>query len=299
MSRNNKNNRLGRGLSALLKDEPTINSAQDAGAKKLVGNIIEIELDKISTNPWQPRTNFDKKNLEELVHSIQTLGVIQPITVRKKNDGTYELISGERRFRASKLANKTTVPAYIRIANDQEMLEMALVENIQRQELDAIEIALSYQQLIEEIKLTQEELSKRVGKDRSSITNYLRLLKLDPIIQSGIRDGMISMGHGRALMAIEDTDKQYEVYELIIRENLSVRDTEKLIKSLKEGQEIQPKQKEKVELPDYYQNVMDNFRNRFNTNVKIQRTKNGKGKIVIDFTSDEEFERLRSILNEN
>ena len=299
MSRNNKNNRLGRGLSALLKDEPTINSAQDAGAKKLVGNIIEIELDKISTNPWQPRTNFDKKNLEELVHSIQTLGVIQPITVRKKNDGTYELISGERRFRASKLANKTTVPAYIRIANDQEMLEMALVENIQRQELDAIEIALSYQQLIEEIKLTQEELSKRVGKDRSSITNYLRLLKLDPIIQSGIRDGMISMGHGRALMAIEDTDKQYEVYELIIGENLSVRDTEKLIKSLKEGQEIQPKQKEKVELPDYYQNVMDNFRNRFNTNVKIQRAKNGKGKIVIDFTSDEEFERLRSILNEN
>lgn len=299
MSRNNKNNRLGRGLSALLKDEPTVNSAQDAGAKKLVGNIIEIELDKITTNPWQPRTNFDKKNLEDLVHSIETLGVIQPITVRKKNDGTYELISGERRFRASKLANKKTVPAYIRIANDQEMLEMALVENIQRQELDAIEIALSYQQLIEEIKLTQEELSKRVGKDRSSITNYLRLLKLDPIIQSGIRDGMISMGHGRALMAIEDTDKQYEIYELIIGENLSVRETEKLIKSLKEGQEIQPKQKEKVELPDYYQNVLDNFKNRFNTNVKIQRTKNGKGKIVIDFTSDEEFERLRSILNEN
>ena len=212
-----KNNRLGRGLSALLKDEPTVKSATDLGAQKLVGNIIEIELDKITANPWQPRTNFDKRNLEELVESIQTLGVIQPITVRKKDDGTYELISGERRFRASILANKKNVPAYVRLANDQEMLEMALVENIQRQDLDAIEIALSYQQLIDEIKLTQEELSKRVGKDRSSITNYLRLLKLDPIIQTGIRDGMISMGHGRALMAIEDTDIQVEIYEKVLK----------------------------------------------------------------------------------
>ena len=294
-----KNNRLGRGLSALLKDEPTVHSANDAGAQKLVGNIIEIELDKIKANPWQPRTNFDKRNLEELVSSIQALGVIQPITVRKKNDGTYELISGERRFRASLLANKKTVPAYIRLANDQEMLEMALVENIQRQELDAIEIALSYQQLIDEIKLTQEELSKRVGKDRSSITNYLRLLKLDPIIQTGIRDGMISMGHGRALMAIEDIDVQFDIYERIVKDNLSVRDTEKLIKAIKNGEQVEPKEKEKVELPSTYQTALDNFQKRLNTNVKIQRAKNGKGKIIIDFTSDEEFERLRSFLNEN
>lgn len=292
-----KNNRLGRGLSALLKDEPTVKSASDQGAKQVVGNILEIDLNKISTNPWQPRTNFDKKNLEDLVASIETLGVIQPITVRKKDDGNYELISGERRFRASLLAKKDTIPAYVRIANDQEMLEMALVENIQRQELDAIEIALSYQQLIEEIKLTQDELSKRVGKDRSSITNYLRLLKLDPIIQTGIRDGMISMGHGRALMAIENTDVQFDIYEKIIKDNLSVRDTEKLIKALKEGN--QPTEKAKPELPSFYQSALNSFQSRLNTKVNIQRAKNGKGKIIIDFTSDEEFERLSSFLNEN
>ena len=294
-----KNNRLGRGLSALLKDEPTIKSATDFGAQKLVGNIIEIELDKITANPWQPRTNFDKRNLDDLVVSIKSLGVIQPITVRKKEDGNYELISGERRFRASQLADKKNVPAYVRLANDQEMLEMALVENIQRQDLDAIEIALSYQQLIEEVKLTQEELSKRVRKDRSSITNYLRLLKLDPIIQTGIRDGMISMGHGRALMAIEDTDLQFEIYEKIVKDNLSVRDTEKLIKAIKNGEQITNNTKEKAELPTFYQNAIDSIQQRLNTNVKIQRNEKGKGKIIIDFTSDEEFERLRSFLNEN
>ena len=294
-----KNNRLGRGLSALLKDEPTVKSATDHGAKQLVGNILEIDLNKISTNPWQPRTNFDKKNLEDLVSSIQTLGVIQPITVRKKQDGNYELISGERRFRASLIAKKDTIPAYVRIANDQEMLEMALVENIQRQELDAIEIALSYQQLIDEIKLTQDELSKRVGKDRSSITNYLRLLKLDPIIQTGIRDGMISMGHGRALMAIESTDLQFDIYEKIIQDNLSVRDTEKYIKAIKEGNKNITEEKKKPELPMNFKSAMDIFQSRLNTKVNIQRTKNGKGKIIIDFTSDEEFERLSSFLNEN
>jgi len=294
-----KNNRLGRGLSALLKDEPTIKSATDFGAQKLVGNIIEIELDKITANPWQPRTNFDKRNLEDLVESIRSLGVIQPITVRKKDDGTYELISGERRFRASTIVGKTNIPAYVRLANDQEMLEMALVENIQRQDLDAIEIALSYQQLIDEIKLTQEELSKRVGKDRSSITNYLRLLKLDPIIQTGIRDGMISMGHGRALMAIEDIELQFEVYEKIVKDNLSVRETEKLIKAIKNGEQTGLNTKEKVELPTMYKTAMDNFQQRLNTNVKIQRNEKGKGKIIIDFTSDEEFERLRSFFNEN
>ncbi|QTV05506.1 ParB/RepB/Spo0J family partition protein [Faecalibacter bovis] len=299
MAKSNKNNRLGRGLSALLKDEPTVHSASDDGAKKLVGNIIEVELNKITANPWQPRTNFDKRNLEDLVTSIQALGVIQPITVRKKNDGTYELISGERRFRASIIADKKTIPAFVRLANDQEMLEMALVENIQRQDLDAIEIALSYQQLIDEVKLTQEELSKRVGKERSSITNYLRLLKLDPIIQTGIRDGMIAMGHGRALMAIVDADKQFEIYERIVRDNLSVRETEKLIKAVKEGQQPEEKQKDKVELPEHYQTAMNRFQERLNTAVKIQRAKNGKGKIIIDFASDEEFERLRSFLNEN
>ncbi len=297
MAKPNKNNRLGRGLSALLKDEPTIRSASDEGAKKLVGNILEIDLGKITANPWQPRSNFDKKALEELVASIDALGVIQPITVRKKENGDYELISGERRFRASELAGKKSIPAYVRLANDQEMLEMALVENIQRQDLDAIEIALSYQQLIDEIKLTQEELSKRVGKDRSSITNYLRLLKLDPIIQTGIRDGMISMGHGRALMAIDDADLQFDIYEKIVRNNLSVRDTEKLIKSIKTGEQKPDKVKE-VELPPLYQTALNDMVKSLNTKVEIKRAKNGKGKIILNFTSDEEFERLRIFLNE-
>ncbi|HAR73723.1 MULTISPECIES: ParB/RepB/Spo0J family partition protein [Empedobacter] len=296
MAKPNKNNRLGRGLSALLKDEPTVKTAQDEGAKKLVGNILEIDLEKITANPWQPRTNFDKKALEELVSSIQTLGVIQPITIRKKPTGEYELISGERRFRASQLAGKKTIPAYVRLANDQEMLEMALVENIQRQDLDAIEIALSYQQLIDEIKLTQEELSKRVGKDRTSITNYLRLLKLDPIIQTGIRDGMISMGHGRALMAIDDTDLQFDIYEKIVKNNLSVRDTERLIKSIKEGK---PEKKATNELPSQYKEALSSISNSLNTKVEIKRANNGKGKIILNFTSDDEFERLRKFLNEN
>ena len=296
MAKPNKNNRLGRGLSALLKDEPTVKTAQDEGAKKLVGNILEIDLEKITANPWQPRTNFDKKALEELVSSIQTLGVIQPITIRKKPTGEYELISGERRFRASQLAGKKTIPAYVRLANDQEMLEMALVENIQRQDLDAIEIALSYQQLIDEIKLTQEELSKRVGKDRTSITNYLRLLKLDPIIQTGIRDGMISMGHGRALMAIDDTDLQFDIYEKIVKNNLSVRDTERLIKSIKEGK---PEKKETNELPSQYKEALSSISNTLNKKVEIKRANNGKGKIILNFTSDDEFERLRKFLNEN
>lgn len=296
MAKPNKNNRLGRGLSALLKDEPTVKTAQDEGAKKLVGNILEIELEKITANPWQPRTNFDKKALDELVASIQTLGVIQPITIRKKPTGEYELISGERRFRASQLAGKKTIPAYVRLANDQEMLEMALVENIQRQDLDAIEIALSYQQLMDEIKLTQEELSKRVGKDRTSITNYLRLLKLDPIIQTGIRDGMISMGHGRALMAIDDADLQFDIYEKIVKNNLSVRDTERLIKSIKEGK---PEKKAKDELPSQYKEALSSISNSLKTKVEIKRANNGKGKIILNFTSDDEFERLRKFLNEN
>ncbi|MFV0186738.1 ParB/RepB/Spo0J family partition protein [Empedobacter falsenii] len=296
MAKPNKNNRLGRGLSALLKDEPTVKTAQDEGAKKLVGNILEIDLEKITANPWQPRTNFDKKALDELVASIQTLGVIQPIIIRKKPTGEYELISGERRFRASQLAGKKTIPAYVRLANDQEMLEMALVENIQRQDLDAIEIALSYQQLMDEIKLTQEELSKRVGKDRTSITNYLRLLKLDPIIQTGIRDGMISMGHGRALMAIDDADLQFDIYEKIVKNNLSVRDTERLIKSIKEGK---PEKKAKDELPSQYKEALSSISNSLKTKVEIKRANNGKGKIILNFTSDDEFERLRKFLNEN
>lgn len=283
--------RLGRGLSALLKDESSVVSASDKGAEKLVGNIVEVDLGKIKTNPYQPRTNFDKNALEDLVKSISVLGVIQPITVRKIDSG-YELISGERRFRASQIVGLETIPAYIRLANDQEMLEMALVENIQRQDLDAIEIALSYQRLLDEINLTQEQLSHRVGKDRTSISNYLRLLKLDPIIQTGIRDGIISMGHGRAIIAIDDIDLQLEIYEKVIAENLSVRDTEKLIKELKKPKS---KKNSKAELPNEYKRAIKQFSETFNSKVEIKRAQNGKGKIIIDFTSDQDFERLRKI----
>ena len=202
MANATKKQALGRGLSALLQDPNNdIQNAKDKNADKVIGNIVELELALIEMNPFQPRTNFNEESLRELASSIRELGVIQPITVRKLQFNKYQLVSGERRFRASKLIGLETIPAYIRIANDQEM---ALVENIQRQDLDPIEIALSYQRLIDEISLTQEQMSERVGKKRSTIANYLRLLKLDPIIQTGIRDGFISMGHGRAMINIED-----------------------------------------------------------------------------------------------
>jgi ParB family chromosome partitioning protein len=227
-----KKQALGRGLSALLKDpENDIKSVNDKNADKVVGNIIELDIESIEINPFHPRTNFNEESLQELASSIKVLGLIQPITVRKLDFNKYQFISGERRLRASKLVGLTTVPAYIRIANDNESLIMALVENIQRHDLDPIEIALSYQRLIDEIQLTQEQMSERVGKKRSTITNYLRLLKLDPIIQTGIRDGFISMGHGRAIINIENQDVQTDIYQKIVSQNLSVRETEALVKN--------------------------------------------------------------------
>jgi ParB family chromosome partitioning protein len=227
-----KKQALGRGLSALLKDPSNdIISAKDKNADTIIGNIVELDIEAIEINPFQPRTNFNEETLRELASSIKELGVIQPITVRKLEFNKFQLVSGERRFRASKLIGLKTIPAYIRIANDQESLEMALVENIQRQDLDPIEIALSYQRLIDEINLTQEQMSERVGKKRSTIANYLRLLKLDPIIQTGMRDGFISMGHGRAIINIEDQNIQLNIYEKIITDKLSVRATEELVKN--------------------------------------------------------------------
>jgi len=236
MAKATKKQALGRGLSALLNDSSVdINSVSDKNANKLVGSIVEIELNKIDVNPFQPRTHFNQDALVELANSIKELGVIQPITIRKLEGNKFQLVSGERRFRASKLIGNTTIPAYIRIANDQEMLEMALVENIQRKNLDPIEVALSYQRLIEEIKLTQEQLSIRVGKKRSTVTNYLRLLKLDPIIQTGMRDGFISMGHGRALINVDSSENQLNIYTKVVKAKLSVRQTEELVKNVKEG----------------------------------------------------------------
>lgn len=294
MAKATKKQALGRGLSALLKESPNINSASDKNADKLVGNIIEIELSSIEVNPYQPRTYFDEESLRELASSIKELGVIQPITVRKVEGNQFQLVSGERRFRASKLIGNETIPAYIRIANDQEMLEMALVENIQRKNLDPIEVALSYQRLIDEIQLTQEELSVRVGKKRSTVTNYLRLLKLDPILQTGMRDGFISMGHGRALINVENTEDQLGIYEKILEEGLSVRQTENLVKQLKSTQKSAPKKKS---VPNYIKEGKKEFSNFFGHKIDINVNAKGKGKIVIPFHSEEDFKRIKNLLN--
>ncbi len=294
-----KKQALGRGLSALLKDpENDIKSVDDKNADKVVGNIIELEITAIEINPFQPRSNFNEESLRELATSIKELGVIQPITVRKLDFNKFQLISGERRLRASTLVGLTTVPAYIRIANDNESLVMALVENIQRHDLDPIEIALSYQRLIDEIQLTQEQMSDRVGKKRSTIANYLRLLKLDPIIQTGIRDGFISMGHGRAIINIEDQDIQADIYQKIVSQNLSVRDTEALVKNYQESLKPKPAGKPKAtsfEVEDTHKNTFTNY---FGTKVDVKVTGGGKGKITIPFHSEEDFKRIIKLIND-
>jgi len=293
-----KKQALGRGLSALLKDpENDIKSVEDKNADKVVGNIIELELDAIEINPFQPRTSFNEEALQELSTSIKELGVIQPITVRKLDYNKYQLISGERRLRASKLAGLTHVPAYIRIANDNESLVMALVENIQRHDLDPIEIALSYQRLIDEIQLTQEQMSDRVGKKRSTIANYLRLLKLDPIIQTGIRDGFITMGHGRAIINIEDHDAQSDIYQKIVSRNLSVRETEALVKSyhdsLKTSGTPSTAKTTSFEVADAEKKSITNF---FGAKVDVKVDAKGKGKITIPFHSEEDFNRIIKLI---
>lgn len=295
MAKATKKQALGRGLSALLKDPANdINSAKDKNADKVVGNIVELELKNIEVNPFQPRTSFNEETLRELASSIRELGVIQPITVRKLSFGKYQLVSGERRFRASKLLGNETIPAYIRIANDQESLEMALVENIQRLDLDPIEIALSYQRLIDEIQLTQEQMSERVGKNRSTIANYLRLLKLDPIVQTGMRDGFLSMGHGRALINIENTGDQLDIYEKIISDKLSVRQTEAIVKNYHNTASLEmPKQ---PETPKFIKKGMKEFATYFGAKVDVKVAKNGRGKITIPFSSEEDFNRIQKLI---
>ncbi|WP_340066939.1 ParB/RepB/Spo0J family partition protein [Ascidiimonas aurantiaca] len=298
MAKATRKQALGRGLSALLKDpDNDIQSVSDKNADKVVGNIVELEIEAIEVNPFQPRTNFNEETLHELASSIKELGVIQPITVRKIDFNTYQLVSGERRFRASKLVGLKTIPAYIRIANDQESLEMALVENIQRQDLDPIEIALSYQRLIDEIQLTQEQLSERVGKKRSTIANYLRLLKLDPIVQTGMRDGFVSMGHGRALINIENRDEQLALYEQVISQGLSVRDTEKRVKMLQENSQgaTAESSKNTPGTPEYITQSLDDINRYFDTKVEIRAGRNGKGKLIIPFHSKEDFIRIKKL----
>ena len=290
MAKKNKKQALGRGLSALLDDpQNEINLINEGSADKATGNIINLDINKIEINPFQPRTNFNEESVLELAESIKALGIIQPITVRKLDSNKYQLVSGERRLRAARLIKLETIPTYIRIANDQEVLEMALVENIQRRDLDPIEIALSYHRLVEEIKLTQEQLSQRVGKKRSTVSNYMRLLKLDPIIQSGIRDGFLSMGHGRALINIKHQDEQLKIYEKIISQGLSVRNTEKLIQKLNSESE---NKKNQLKISRIYTDAENKLKHYLNSSVFIKANEKGKGSIIIPFSSNKSLNDL-------
>ena len=290
-----KKRAMGRGLGAILSAESkaTINSATDEGADKFVGNIVEIALEDIYPNSTQPRTYFDEKALNELALSIKNLGVIQPITLRKDGE-KFEIISGERRYRASKIAGLKSIPAYIRLVNDQELLEMALVENIQREDLDAIEIALTYQRLMEEIGLTQENLSHRVGKDRSTITNSIRLLRLNPDIQNAIRSGEISAGHGRAIISLESEEHQQILFEMIIRERLNVRQAEQAATAIKNPKSPAAK-RAKAELSNNYKRAQKTIADILDVKVEIKAAPNGKkGKIVLDFKNEDELEYILS-----
>lgn len=284
-----KKSALGRGLGALIEDANV----------KPEASINEISIDQIAANPFQPRTKFDEETLEELASSIKELGIIQPITVRQIRTGKYQLISGERRYRAAKIAGMDTIPAYIRTADDQAMLELALVENIQRDDLDAIEVAISYQRLIEECELTQETLSDRVGKKRSTVSNYLRLLRLPAEIQLGIRTKEVSMGHARALVNVDDPDLQLVLFNEIIEKSLSVRQTEELVRKKRgKGPDGSGRKRSgKKLLPEEYNRLRDQLSNHFKTQVEFKRNTRGAGKIVIPFESDSDLERIVGILD--
>ena len=285
---------LGRGLGALLQNSETDITTSGTA---IAGSVSSLPIEAIEANPFNPRTNFEKEALDDLCRSIQIHGIIQPLTVRKLGRDKYQLISGERRFRASQLAGLTEVPAYIRIANDQTMLEMALVENIQREDLNAIEVAISYQRLIEECKLTQEQLSEKIAKSRSNIANYLRLLKLPVEIQAGVRDNLISMGHARALVTIQDETEQIRRFNLIISENLSVRDIENLSKNGTKTVTTSSSPKPSSKPLNPTQEAIKNFiADRFSAKVSIEKAAKGNGKLVLHFNSESDLNRLIELL---
>ena len=303
---NKKRSALCKGLGALLE-----NSSTDITSKKsnseTVGSIALLKIENIEVNPFNPRTHFESDTLEELSESIKAHGIIQPLTVRKLGRDKYQLISGERRFRASQLAGLEEVPAYIRIANDQSMLEMALVENIQREDLNAIEVALSYQRLLDECSLTQDQLSQKLSKSRSSITNHIRLLKLPADIQAGVRDNLITMGHARALVSAGDEALQISIFNQILLDSLSVRDVEILIRQghLKEEQVHPPvdeeqnsSKKNKVQLENNQIAFKNNLSNKLSSKVVLNKSSKGSGKIVINFDSEVDLNRIIEILNQ-
>ncbi|MFZ7115788.1 MAG: ParB/RepB/Spo0J family partition protein [Bacteroidota bacterium] len=295
-----KKSALGKGLSALLESSDTdvTSNVNPAATGGVVGSIAQIPLEQIEPNPFQPRVDFDDTSLSELSVSIKEQGIIQPITVRKLGYDKYQIISGERRYKASKLAGLKTIPAYIRVANDQGMLEMAIVENIQREDLNALEVALSYKRLIDECGLTQEELSERLGKNRSTVTNFLRLLKLPPDIQASVRDGKISMGHARAILGVDDIDKQLYIFREILNKNLSVRDVELLARETGNKSTIKKKKEEmKDQLSFEFSKIQNILTSHFGSKIQLQRANNGSGKIVIPFQNDEDLNRVLELLN--
>ena len=300
---------MGKGLSAILGEEiAKVNKVTDAGAEKLVGQVAMISLNAIKTNPFQPRSNFDNDALVELAQSITELGIIQPITVRK-NGIKFELISGERRFRASQIAGLEEIPAYVRLADDRKMLELAIVENLQREDLDPIEMAYSFRRMMNEIGLTQEEVAKRLGKGRSTVTNFLRLLKLPAIIQAELRDinrnesldensdgttsVVFSMGHARALLNLPSEETQIDLYKKILKGGLSVRQTEALAAAIKKPKEIAPEAPSQPGMNELGKELGQYFQ----TKVNIQVKPNGKGRIQIDFDSDDDLQRIISKFN--
>ncbi|MCC5932287.1 MAG: ParB/RepB/Spo0J family partition protein [Cyclobacteriaceae bacterium] len=295
-----KKNALGRGLGALLEDSDTTSRKREELASDVAAvNIIsEIPIEFVEVNPYQPRTHFDKEALDELAESIKTQGIIQPITVRRLSQNQYQLISGERRLQASKLAGLQNIPAYIRTADDQQLLEMALIENIQRENLNAIEIALSYQRLISECNLKQEELGDRVGKKRTTVNNYLRLLKLPPDIQLGIKNAQITMGHARALITIEDVDFQLNIYNKILSEELSVRKVEELVRAHQENKnDLKKAAIPKEDLSHDLKNVQHRLQSHFGTRVMVKNGKDNKGEIRIPYISHDDLNRILDLLN--
>jgi ParB family transcriptional regulator, chromosome partitioning protein len=291
-----KKKALGRGLSAILESPETDITSRDISGEYVVGAIAHIPVHQIEPNPFQPRTHFEESEMAELTISIQEQGIIQPITIRKLGYDKYQVIAGERRLKAAKLAGLKEIPAFIRIANDEQMLELALVENIQRQELNPLEIAISFQRLLEECKIKQEELSQKVGKDRSTVSNYIRLLKLPTEIQVAIRNCKISMGHARALININDTKTQLLILHRILEKKLSVRQVEEIVRNLTTENPVK-KKKESTLLPVKFQKVKETLHKKLNAVVDLKLHSHGKGSIIITFTSDEDFDRIVSKLD--
>ena len=304
-----KRNALGKGLGALLSDNEIVNP-KSTGLPPIVSanannsSIDTISIELIETNPFQPRDTFENEALKELAESIKVQGIIQPLTVRKLANNAYQLISGERRLRASKLAGLTQVPVYIRTANDQEMLEMALIENIQRENLNAIEVAISFQRMLDECSLKQEELGDRVGKNRSTVTNYLRLLKLPPVIQAALRDGKISMGHARAMISMDSIDKQLYAFDELLKQDLSVRKLEDLVRSMSEkhltntGEKTKsPAVKAEQAFSSEYQRIQSDLAAKFDAKVVLKADKNGSGSIQIPFMSTDDLNRILEMLD--